>query len=157
MKDVPFVFGREQCTTFSVLKKKLTNAMKLAHFDKEAPTKVIADASPVGLGVVLVQEQSQGPVVVSYASRSPSDVERRYSQTEKEDLGLVWACEKFHPYIYGQCFELLTDHKPLEAIYAPNSKPCARIERWVLLLQPYEFKVIHLPGKNNIADPLSRL
>ena len=156
-KDVPFVFGREQCTAFSVLKKKLTNAMKLAHFDKEAPTKVIADASPVGLGAVLVQEQSQGPVVVSYASRSLSDVERRYSQTEKEALGLVWACEKFHPYIYGKCFELLTDHKPLEAIYAPKSKPCARIERWVLRLQPYEFKVIHLPGKNNIADPLSRL
>ena len=140
-----------------MLKRKLTNAIKLAHFDKEAPTNVIADASPVGLGAVLVQEQSHGPVVVSYASRSLSDIERRYSQTEKEDLGLVWAREKLHPYIYGQCFELLSDHNPLEAIYAPKSKPCARIERWVLRLQPYEFKVIHLPGKNNIADPLSRL
>ena len=117
----------------------------------------IADASPVGLGAVLVQEQSHCPVVVSYASHSISDVERRYSQTEKEALGLVWACDKFHPPIYGQCFELLTDHKQLEAIYAPKSKPHARIERWVLHLQPYEFKVIHLPGKNNIADPLSRL
>ena len=94
---------------------------------------------------------------MSYASCSLSDVERRYSQTEKEALGLVWACEKFHPYIYGQCFELLTDHKPLEAIYGPKSKPCARIERWVLRLQPHEFKVIRLPGKKNIADPLSRL
>ena len=126
-----------------MLKRKLTNAIKLAHFDKEAPTQVIADASHVGLGAVLVEEQSHGRVVVSYASRSLSDVERRYSQTEKEALGLVWACEKFHPYIYGQCFELLTDHKPLEAIYGPKSKPCARIERWVLRLQPYEFKVIH--------------
>ena len=53
--------------------------------------------------------------------------------------------------------ELLTDHKQLEAIFAPKSKPCARIERWVLRPQPYEFKVIHLPGKNDIADPLSRL
>ena len=53
---MPFVFGREQCTAFSVLKRKLTNAIKLAHFDKEAPTQVIADASPVGLGAVLVQE-----------------------------------------------------------------------------------------------------
>ena len=156
-KDVPFVFGREQCTAFSVLKRKLTNAIKLAHFDKEAPTQVIADASPVGLGAVLVQDQSHGRVVVSYASRSLSDVERRYTHTEKEPLGLVWACEKFHPYIYGQCVELLTDHKPLEAYYGPKSKPCARIERWVLRLQPYEFNVIHLPGKNTIADPLSRL
>ena len=115
--------------------------------------------APVGWRAVLVQEQSHGRVVVSYASRSLSEVEHRYSQTEKEALGIVWACEKFHPYIllYGPCFELLTDHKPLEAIYVPKSKPCARIERWVLRLQPYEFKVIHLPVKNNIADPLSRL
>ena len=49
-KDVPFVFGRDQCTAFSVLKRKLTNAIKLAHFDKEAPTQVIADASPVDWG-----------------------------------------------------------------------------------------------------------
>ena len=69
--------------------------MKLAHFGKEAPTKVIADASPVGLGAVLVQEQSHGPVVVRYASRILSDVERCYSQAEKEALGLVWACENF--------------------------------------------------------------
>ena len=46
-KHVPFVFGREQCTAFSVLKRKLTNAIKLVHFDKEAPTQVIPDASPV--------------------------------------------------------------------------------------------------------------
>ena len=78
---MPFVFEREQITAFSVLKRKLTNAMKLAHFDKETPTKVIADVSPVGLGAVLIQEQAHGPVVVSYASRSLSVVERRYSHT----------------------------------------------------------------------------
>ena len=124
-----------------MLKRKLTNSIKLAHFDKEAPTNIIAVASPMGLGAVLLQEQSHGPVVVSYTSSSLSEVERRYSQTEMEVLGLVWACQKLHPYyiilLYGQCFELLTDNKPLEAIYAPKSKPCVRIERWVLRLQPY--------------------
>ena len=59
------------------------NAINLAHYDKEAPTKVIADGSPVRLGAVLVQEQSHCHDVVSYASRSLSDVERRYSQTKK--------------------------------------------------------------------------
>ena len=94
---------------------------------------------------------------MSYASRSLTDCERRYSETEKEALALVWACEKFHAYIYGIDFELVTDHKPLEVIYGPRSKPCARIERWVLRVQPYAFKVRHIPGTQNIADPLSRL
>ena len=50
-----------------------------------------------------------------------------------------------------------TDHKPLEYIYNRYSKPSARIERWVLRLQAYDFKVIYHPGKTNITDSLSRL
>ena len=53
--------------------------------------------------------------------------------------------------------EVYTDRKPLEAIYYRRSKPCARIERWVLRLQPYQFKMKYIPGKQNIADPLFRL
>ncbi|XP_064638332.1 uncharacterized protein K02A2.6-like [Lineus longissimus] len=65
----------------------------------DSPTKVMADAGPVGLGAILIKEQHGIHRVVSYASRSLTPVERRYSQTEKEALGLVWACEKFHPLI----------------------------------------------------------
>ena len=54
-------------------------------------------------------------------------------------------------------FDLVTDHKPLEPIYRPRSKPCARVERWMLRLQPYDVRVVHVPGAQNIADPLSRL
>ena len=60
-------------------------------------------------------------------------------------------------YQYGEEFTLLTDHKPLKVIYCINSRNSARIERWVLRLQPYRFKVQYIPGKQNIADPLSRL
>ena len=156
-KDTEFVFGEEQRKAFSELKGALAKAGTLAFFDKDAPTQVIADASPVGLGAVLVQCQLGERVPIYYVSRSLSDCEKRYSQTEKEALALVWACERLHPYVHGRQFELVTDHKPLEAIYSPRSKPCARVERWVLRLQPYNFKVVHVAGKKNIADSLSRL
>ena len=156
-RDVPYDFGPEQQTAFNQLKQEMANAHTLAYFRRNAPTKVIADASPVGLGAVLVQEQDGKEVVVCYASKSLSNCEKRYSQTEKEALGLVWACEKFHPYIYGCRFSLITDHKPLAVIYGPRSKPSARIERWVLRLQPYDFEVVHIKGRENTADSLSRL
>ncbi len=135
----------------------MSSATTLGYFDKDAPTQVVADASPVGLGVVLTQTQKDGPQAIEYASRSLTDTEKRYSQTEKEALALVWACEIFHPYIYGISFELIADHKPLEIIYGPKSKPCARIEHWVLRMQPYRFKIKHILGSSNIADSLSRL
>jgi transposase InsO family protein len=156
-KHEPFVWGSEQQKSFDSLKEHLADAETLGYFDKKAKTQVIADASPVGLGSVLVQIQHGEPRVIRYASRSLSDVEKRYSQTEKEALALVWACEKFHLYLYGIDFELVTDHKPLEVIYSRKSKPSARIERWVLRLQPYSFTVHYIPGPQNIADSLSRL
>lgn len=54
-------------------------------------------------------------------------------------------------------FELATDHKPLETIFKPTSKPPARIERWLLRLQAYRFQVMYKSGKENIADSISRL
>ena len=71
-----FVWGPEQQQSFDELKKRLSSAETLGYFDKNAPTKVIADASPVGLGAVLVQEQVGELRVIRHASRSLSDTER---------------------------------------------------------------------------------
>ena len=152
-----FVWTKTEAEAFATIKNRLRDATALAVFDRTAHTSVVADASPVGLGAVLWQEQDGIKKPISYASRSLTDVERRYSQTEKEALGLVWACERFNLYLAGRKFDLITDHRPLQTIYGPRSKPSARIERWVLRLQPYDFNVIYTPGKYNIADPLSRL
>ena len=157
-KNVPFKWEKDQGKTFQELKNSLTDVDTLAYFNSALKTKVIADASPVGLGTVLLQEQGEGAWrAVCYTSKSLSAVERRYSHTEKEALALVWSVERFHVYLLGREFELVTDHKPLEVIYSPKSKPSARSERWVLRLQPYHFTVTYKPGKENIADTLSRL
>ena len=80
-----------------------------------------------------------------------------YCQTEKEGLGIVWACEKFQLYLIGTKFDLLTDHKPLERMFCPRHKVSARIERWTLRLQPFMFTIKHIPGKGNPTDILSRM
>lgn len=157
-KTNTFEWGAEQEKSFQKIKVRLTEKRSLAYFDPEGKSQVIADASPVALGAVLIQSTKDGPRVISYASKSLSDVETRYSQTEKEALALVWACEHFHIYLYGKNqFDLITDHKPLEIIFSPKGKPCARVERWVLRMQGYNFRVVYREGKSNIADPLSRL
>ena len=83
---------------------------KLIHYG----IRGVADASPVGLGAFLPQPPKDGAIITSYASRSLTETERRYLQTEKEALG------SFYPYVYGTPLELVTHHKPIEAIYGPK-------------------------------------
>lgn len=157
-KEEKFNWGTEQRLAFDELKRQITSDNVLGYYVVTDRTSVVADASPVGLGAVLIQfNQQGGGRIITYANKSLSSVERRYAQTEKEALALVWAVERFHYYLYGRKFELITDHKPLEVIFGPTSRPCLRIERWVLRLQSYQYRVIYKPGKSNIADPLSRL
>ena len=100
-----------------------------SYFDRDAKTKIISDASPVGLGAILLQEHKGDDRVICYACRGLTDIERLYSQTEREALAVVWSCERFHVYLYGKQFELWTDHEPLECIYSARSRPSGRIER----------------------------
>ena len=109
------------------IKERLTSDTVKDYFDPNKEIEVVVDASPVGLGAMLTQCGKHGvtpPRVVSYASRSLTDVEQRYSQIEREALAVMWATERFHLYVYGKQFTVITDHKPLERIYNnPGSKP----------------------------------
>ena len=111
-KDVEFQWGPEQAAAFQKLKNELARAEILGYYDKDAETRVITDASPVGLGAVLTQKQQGEFRDIMYASRSLTEAERRYCQTEREALAIVWACERFHTYSNGIKFHLvlITNH-----------------------------------------------
>ena len=156
-KDQAFIWGVEQQRAFKELKGLMTSAKALAYFRGDCKTRIVADAGPDSLGAVLLQFQEGEWRAVSYVSHNLTEVERRYAQTEKEALALVWACERFNLYVYGRDFELEMDHKPLECIFRSRSKPSARIKRWVLHLQCHNYRVVYRPGKTNLADALSRL
>ena len=81
-KGVRFEFGHEPREAFTELKKRLSSADILGYFEKDAKTLIITYASPVGLGAVLIQEQHGVKRIISYASKSLSDVEKRNSQME---------------------------------------------------------------------------
>lgn len=125
------------------------------NFDK--PFTIACDASGVGLGAVLSQESETGEVVVAYASRTLSRGEQNFSATERECLAVLWAIEKFRPYVEGTRFTVITDHYSLLWLY--NLKdPQGRLARWALRLQPYDFTLVHRKGKDNVVpDMLSRL
>ena len=122
----------EQETAFLSLKDCLTSNSVMRYFD------------PQGLGGILTQDN----YVPSYASRSLTEVESRYSQTEREALAIVWACEHSDMYTNGAGnFNIITDHKPLENIWK-KTNPTPRIQRWGLRLQPYKFTISYQPGSS---------
>lgn len=158
-KDQPWEWTAEHDRAVAQLKDALVCAPVTAYFDPEKDTEISVDASPVGLAAILTQVDTEtgDRHVVTYASRSLTETEQRYSQTEREALAVVWACEHLHLYVYGKPVTVYTDHKPLVSIYGnPSSKPPARIERWALRLQPYQLTVVYRKGDGNPADYMSR-
>ena len=130
--------GEEQIKSFEALKILLSKDPVLACFSLNAPTFVVTDASPEGLCAILMQEQNDREhKPVAYISKTLTEVERRYSQIEREALAIVLAVERFHDYLYGISFTIVTDNKPLMSILSPDSKKISppRIQRlfWRLL------------------------
>ena len=158
-KPKKIVWTEDLIKRFEMVKDTVSTTA-LSYFNKDWDTVLEVDAGPEGAGAVLYQTEP-GDVnskhIVCFWSKSFSDVEMRYSQVEKEALGVVLACEKFRLYLVGKKFLLYTDNKAVELIYKnPKSKPPARISRFNLRLMDLEFDIKHKPGKDNIADYLSR-
>ena len=137
----------------------VTEAPVLNIFDSKQSTKISTDASKDGLGSVLLQKHGENWCPVAYASRSMTKTECNYAQIEKECLAILFACNKFHQYIYGRQFTVESDHKPLIPIFSKSvMKAPPRIQRMLLNMQKYDVKVEYCPGKMLlVADALSRV
>ena len=135
----------------------------MVHFDPKLSLTLACDASAYGLGAVLAHKYPDGSErPIGYASRSLSRAEKNYSQIEKEGLACVFGINKFHSYLLGHSFNLVTDHKPLLTLFhqhkATTSQASARIKRWSLFLSAYEYKIVFRGTKQHgNADALSRL
>ena len=100
-QNVPWTWTEEHDRALQNLNHHLTSNRVLAYFDPRKHSTIYVDASPVGLGAILTQSDGDQQKIISYASKALTDVERRYSQTEREALAVVWACEHYHLYVFG--------------------------------------------------------
>ncbi|XP_055714246.1 uncharacterized protein K02A2.6-like [Phlebotomus papatasi] len=148
---------------FRRFKEILTSDLLLTHYDPSLPIIVASDASSHALGCVAYHQFPDGSMKAFYhASRRLTDTETRYSQIEKEALGIIFAVKKFHRFIYGRNFTLLTDHKPLVSIFGSKKgipiHTANRLQRWALILLGYDFTIKYTSTTSfGHADVLSRL
>lgn len=159
-KRTPWKWDAEAQNEFETLKNTLLSAPLLIHPDLSREFCMSTDSSKCGLGVVLFQEFKEGDEVIAkpiaFASRVLSKTEQRYGVTELEALGIVWGFKKYRYYLYGRMTKVYTDHKALQFLTTAKLSH-RRLKRWAVFLQEFKFKIIYIPGPQNIvADALSR-
>ncbi|GFW47134.1 retrovirus-related Pol polyprotein from transposon 297 [Trichonephila clavipes] len=147
-----FIWSIEAQKAFDAVKSAITKAPVLKFPDFKKPFELFTDASSIGVGAVLSQEQR--PVV--FASRTLNAAERNYTVTERECLAVVWALNKFRTYLGFLPIKIITDHAALT--HLTTSKNLSnRMIRWALKLVEFNIKWDHRPGTQNaIANVLSR-
>ena len=166
LKDnVQFRWSEKHQEDFDALKIALSNFVPLAFFnsDLDTPTFITTDASSYGISAVLSQQdKSTGEErPIYFLSRKLSDMEKKYSVSEKEFLAVLWGIERLHQFLYGRHFMVRTDHQCLKQLLTKGieggAAPC-RVIRWATKLLQYSFQVQYIPGKQNpVADALSRV
>ena len=158
-KDRKFEWSNVCEESFENAKNVLVSypVMLAPNFSK--PFVLATDASNLGAGAVLLQEDDQGVEhPVCYYSKKFSPAQKNYSVIEKECLALILSLEHFEVYVpaFGPIVKVYTDHHPLKYLNSLKTKN-QRLTRWSLFLQSYNLDVRHVKGTNNvIADCLSR-
>ena len=121
LKGKKWVWSTRCSQAVKTIKQLLTTSTVLTHYDYTLPLRLAADASSYGLGTVISHVlPNETERLIALASRSLLKSERNYAQIDKEALSLIFGVRKFHTYLYGRKFTLITDHKPLTTILGPK-------------------------------------
>ena len=141
---------------FDEMKSCLIEYPILRHPDMSKPFLLHTDASGYAIGAILSQKDGDDEYVCAYESRILKGAELHYGITEKECLAVVFGIKKFRVYLHGQHFQVITDHSALNWLMS-IADPQGRLARWAIILQAYDFKIIHKAGKAHTnVDALSR-
>ncbi|GKA67540.1 reverse transcriptase domain-containing protein [Tanacetum coccineum] len=156
-KETQFIFSKECIEAFETLKMKLTQAPILVAPDWDLPFEIMCDASDFAVGAVLGQRKTKHFQPIHYASKTMTEAQAHFTTTEKELLVVVYAFEKFRPYLVLSKSIVYTDHSALKYLLAKqDAKP--RLLRWIFLLQEFDVVIRDKKGAKNLAaDHLSRL
>ncbi|KAL4127046.1 hypothetical protein QTP88_011244 [Uroleucon formosanum] len=156
-KGIEFIWTSECQEAFEKLKIILCNEPLLQYPDFEKPFIITCDASNYAVGCVLSQGVIPADLPIAYASRTLNKAEINYSTTEKELVAIMFGVKQFRPYVYGQKFTIITDHKPLTWLFSVKD-PGSRLLRWRIKLDEFDYEIQYKSGKTNLnADALSRI
>ena len=112
-KDVRWLWGKKQEQAFTEAKHLVCRVPVLAHYNVDTPIKLYCDASAYGVGACLMHVIEGKDKPVAYASRVLTPAETNYAQIGREALSIIFGVKRFHQYLCGREFTLVTDHQPL--------------------------------------------
>ena len=159
----PSGIGHKSVPMHSEQQRNLSAQIQFSAFNPQLPLRLAGDASCYGIRAVLLHQYPDGSErPIAYTSRTLLPSERNYAQIEREALSLVFGIQKFHQFIYGRSFTLVTDHKPLTTILDRRKGiptiAAVRMQRWGFLLSTYHYNIeFKLIKSHANADGLSRL
>ena len=156
-KGKRFIWSEACHHSFESIKKALVSADVMGYSLNEAGEFMLdVDASDIGIGGILHQEQDGRERVIAYASRALNKAEKNYCITEKELLAVRYFIEYFRQYLLGRIFLVSGDHQALVWIFSLK-EPRGKLARWLEILSLYDFSIKYRPGrKQGHCDALSR-
>ena len=156
-KDAKFNFDEACQNSFEEIKSRLVEAPIMAKPDWNKEFEIMCDASDYAMGAVLGQKDDKVFRAIYYSKKTFKEAQENYSTIEKEMLAMVFACEKFRPYILGSHVIIHTDHAAIKYLMA-KKEANPRLITWVLLLREFDLEIKNKKGCDNvIADHLSRV